>query len=730
MPSIPEYFATQFPDLGSPGREAARAIRENINSAGFALGRGADAVMNEVHQANQQHDALDALDSIQKDYFTARDDLMGRISSAADPSDPKIYNDWRGEWSEKIGQTADKMRTSEGRARYQQQAMESLFGLEKEGYALQQQLIGQKAESALKDNALPYANDSILHPENTSANASNAMAGVDMLAAAFPKAFPKETLDAEKFNQAQQVYEAGAVGSIQRAAANPNLGPADVAALRDQFTRPDSPYKKYMTPARYAAALEDIDRLGSRQSDLMMRQAEQQIPDLIKAAREGNQDALDTLSGFRAIPGKTADDTALWQSKIDRLVTEAKSYRDQTKVVDDMPADQFPAAIAAAKMAVANAKTADERTAAIASQNALISRIKSREQEFHADPAIYAVAHDKATAARFDAFQKSPSPKTFADYADATSNYQATLHPEPGFVPKLLMAPIADDIGKTIAALGNDPKNVGAAFAKLDSWRQIAGGRWMEVAHELQNAKVLNSDQFVASMLLPDPKASVLVHQLLSASVMPSSNLSALGGISSGAATQAATAALQPLRESLGNTWRDGGRVYSAYTSAISHLVQLTAPSGATQEQLQDIATNAANTMLNDSYAFRGRNGSTTLRIPLMDRNGKPTGYDPDVIQAGTERVLSHIDSLDIVAPPSLSGLNAADQKSVYADRLRHDGVWFATGDGKGATLYDGAAAGAAVMERRGGKIVPLTRTWEELGREQPEQPTISVHTY
>ena len=436
-------------------------------------------------------------------------------------------------------------------------------------------------------------------------------------------------------------------------------------------------------------------RLDTARASRMSAQSsiiDSQMPAVLKQVETfgDNGNAAKLIAAYQ---GTNPESTAAWKEEQTEKLAAAKAVFPQQQAMQNMSAPEMDGYIQKLRTA-AGAATPDAARLGNTAYEAAMAYKKQRDDEFYKDPAAYETKNNQTIGMLFQRFQSTQAPEDFQKYAQYTLANQQHLEPD---APGHLVTP---EIRAQWAGYAQQITTGGAPVAQqvMAKGAQQYGAFWPRVSQELMEHKILTGPQFVAASMYGKPNAYGVATDVLIASATPWKDLVTTGAtknVTEMDAVSAAATAFAPFEKTLKNV-ANGPQLIGAYRDALARtlLYRGDADSGT--------ASDVAGKMIADAYQTAG-----TARIPLW------AGVDTGKVSTGLDHATDHIDTTNIVVPPSFSGLGPNDQKENYLKSLSSTAHWYTNSDEKGVTLYD--VANHNVMMRQGGKLVPVTMTWKQL---------------
>lgn len=665
MPKIRQYTAQEevhaSDAAASATASAGTAIREGFNSVASSVGGAIKGFGQQIDQADEMADeqrrtALFELDARHSAEW------QERIRTADPAQVPELAEAARQDLAEKASEIVSTMETQRGRAAAQRQSaiMEGEFLKRSMGDTGSAAGIGavDAHRTALEQGRTASRNDPAAWRSRLAAYDAFLEDG----------SVPTEQRLTLHRAAAQGFSLSAAEGFVGTAIANPETTPAQFDQLRALITDPKNGFTENMDADQYNSVLSQLDNARQTRAHARTSELEAAFPNIIQ--RVGTADGKDIDgAGAAAIAEVRAGGTVEDQNKADRMqrdLNEAKATGEMAAGTLTMPVPEIDAKIEALRQQELTAPPEQLRDIQ-AREKAIVAVATARDKAFYQDQAAYVTQNSPSVAAAAQAFSQQPTPQNFSAYARMSMAEQTRLYP--GVVPKLVTPQLSQQIGTAIANVPEGRNGAVAAGRILSQWSQVAGPAWPQMAHELMDAKVINSDQYVAAVLYAKPQAQAIAEQILIASSMKPEELAQVRGIKVSEAQEAARDALSDLSATLGNA-PNGVQLIKSYQDALAKVLMY-------RGNLAD-AEAVAGKMINDEFTFRG-----TLRIP------NTPGNDSGMIERGTEAIQSGLDRRQIVIPASNSGLGPDDQKQNYLRQLQMTGQWYANEDGSGAILYD-----------------------------------------
>lgn len=696
MPQIRQYVSQET--VRADGTQAAaaaqagQAIQAGYNALGQSVGQGLNkfGAQYEQHEVNQDTLRMAGLAELDA---KASVELSERIRHAKPEEVDQIVETSRAEFADKIAEVGQSLETDQGRAAFENIAGRMRAGYFKQSAAEQVSLAGTAAVQTVTKTLDQYRAKVAADPPSWRESTATYFAFLDQQTAAGQ--LPREKNLEMRRIAGTQIAGSAAARYVSMVEDNPDSKPQDIARVREMLLNKESGFPDALDADQLETLLNRLDAAAKTRANARSQAIQATWPDLLARAKgnggvDVNGDIEKILAEVRANP---SEDPVTQQNRITRMERErdeAVSYGQSAAGTQQAPQPAIDDALQAIDTKIQTAKP-EELNALYARRKAIEGVAQARARVFFADPAAYVTSNSQSVAAAAQKFTKEPSPQNFATYAQLSAAEQTRLYP--GVVPRLVTPELSQQIGKAIADVPEGRNGAVAAGRILNGWSQVAGRYWPQMAQELQAAKVINSDQFVAATLYSKPAAQAIAEQILLASALSPQDLATLRGIQVSDAQKAARDAFGPLAETLANS-PNGAQLVKSYQDALTKVLMY-------RGNIDDASTVAAK-MLNDEFEFRG-----TLRIP---RSG---GNDGGMIERGAETIQDRVGDRNLVIPPSASALGPNDQKRNYVLQLQNTARWYTNEDGSGAVLYD--ESGHVVQETINGRTYDVEFRWKQL---------------
>lgn len=338
-------------------------------------------------------------------------------------------------------------------------------------------------------------------------------------------------------------------------------------------------------------------------------------------------------------------------------------------------------------------------------KEALVSAFNKRQKESEEDLAGYTARVSESVnkskrnveeAFMNDVLVKNPSTiKLAKDYADNAMAEQRRLNPNAA--PSLLDKTMVSSVSAQIKNITYDENGVDQALLTLQNQYKLWGDNAPIAFKDLKNGKAINSSHYVAASLVDSPEKTWLAKDLLRANIIPSKDLTAAADTSESEVRKDVATSLMDFKKTLGSSI-DGDTIYRDYEDSLTQL-GLYYKSQGRDVDMADLA----NEVVLDEFQFVDKS-SANFRVPK--------NIDSSEVYKGATKTLAKIKSMDLVTPPSMNGIEGADAKEIYQDRILSGGRWVNNGN-DGLKLVD--ERGSNVLRKVEGRIVPVALTWDEL---------------
>ena len=498
---------------------------------------------------------------------------------------------------------------------------------------------------------------------------------------------------------AATISDSTAEGIVGRVEGMKVYDPAKVAAASNYINDPANGFSKYMSPSKFAEVNNRLDNAKRSGANTSVAGAELNFPAMYAQTKVTGEVSDDLKAGITQLNTIGTPEALAKAAEAEQNVQDAQAYYKANQAVIKTPAGDRQSSVNASEAAFKTATGGADISAARSANEATTAAWKARDEAFHGGDPVkqsgWALENIPAVKSSYADFQANPNADTFQKYAQTSYGNQKYL--EPGVMPSLLTEDMRLGAQQAVNDIARDDKaGPQTAVKAFNGMANLYGQFWPQIAGDLQKKGVFNGDQAVMADVSSRPGAAGWVEQLARASVMKPDVRENQHGVTWHDAQVAVRAEIGDLASSMGNM-NNGGQLLSDRIDAAAKVYQVNG--------LND-ANTLVQSMFLDQWQFTGNN--KTIRIPSN------AGLNADAIGSGSKNVLNDIGNHDLVVPPSLN-LGAANQKELWADSLKANGVWFTKPDGSGATLYDGAGTANPVMEVINGKTVPVTLDWKGL---------------
>lgn len=696
MPKIPVYTNQATLDA-SPLVYAARGA-EMAGRRIAAATETAFGVASDIAKRIDQHEAdaeISKTANDLSDFELQKSKEYAQAKLNADPNDQNFASNFIDQnLMPDLDKMGENLTTAQGQKYFQEARIKMREGFAKRAIADQ---------SNMEADARVANADQSENKLMTAAGLDPSLTGhyMDMADTVIGPTLPAEHRSTVIAKMKESIANSGAEAFVSRVENNPNASIQDaenaIAVLNDS----SQPFVGNMSAEKHQALIDRLSKVKDTQLNIQSALAKDSLPSLIDQIKLGgapDKVVAQAQNIAATYVGRTPQETAVERQRMAREVTAATQQGRTVSAIREMPDDKINDERQKTLAAYTASTDPAERAALKGQLDGIDAGQKARDAEFLKDPSTYAINHNQTVTARAMAFDKNPTPQTWAEYTAASEAYQRQLFP--GRVPQFATPQMKQQIAAALQGVTTDKNGVAKAGQVLSQWSGMTGGKWVQVAHELHNDKILNDEQFVAGMLYANPAARGIADNILEAGSMTGEQRYAMHKVPSVAATGAAIDQFQDLAKSLGNA-PNGAALVTAHVKALSAYLQV----HGTPDDLDGPAADIAKKMVNDEYTFHD-----TLRIP------NAPGIDSGKIVKGTEAVLDDIGNHPLVIPASNSGLGPMDQKTQYIDRLKSGARWYTNEDGSGAILYD-MEGGRAVMETIKGKPRPVELKWKDLDK-------------
>lgn len=667
-----------------------RHIESSYAGAGAALGQGLGVIGRQVEEHQTLVESADVMNKMSDlEVSTARG--IANAKNTMDPHDPDAAGNFIGQYDEQLSKIGDDLGTKGAKEMYNRMSSEYKTRTLSNFISMQSQAAANDATSKMQSSIQNFSNLANEDPTFTGAGATAINLAAQTVPVEHRTQFIKEGM--------ASVYDSAGEGVVGRVEGQKVYDPQSVQNAKDFINDPKNGYVQNMSANKFAELNNRLD--NARRSGNQMTIAGMQLnsPALLKQVQLTGQDPngqIDAMIGTLKAVGTPEGNAAA--AELNQKREDAQGYYGANQVVTKTPAPQLQDRRAELEEMAKTAPTGEKAAIAQAALSHFDEATKVRYSAFHDnDPskrASWELENNPSVTQSYKAFQANPTPETFLTYYQKSYADQKAL--EPGVVPSVLTPDMVDQGHAAVNMIATDPKAGPMQSAQaLTTMSQLYGQAWPQIAGDLRKKGVFSGDQFVAAGLYGKPEAVRWGEQLLRASVLSPEQRANQYGISEAKAQSLVRPEISTLVTSMGNI-NNAGELIDEYTNAAAKIIQTT--------NNQD-ATTMVKTMFLDSYQFTG--AGKTIRTPL--------GINADAIGSGSENVLHDIGNHDLVIPEG--HLGSINQKENWTDAIKTHGTWYTSPDGTGATLYDGPATGNPVMERRNGRVVPVTLGWGELER-------------
>jgi len=688
MPNLPTYDSPkaqqglQVSDLGVSAWEQAAGTFSRV---GRQLGEAASHVIDTYQQSQQAEDAVDFTnkstdwniksDQDWADYQKKGGKAEDYLRDVYEPGQQKLL---------------DGLRTDKGRQAAEMALAEQRSTFAKKIFGDEAKAASDNGKIALENSGTVYGTHAFDDPSSAPAN----FAAWTHSAAFLAGAHGVSAADLAEITQkgGEFIYGQSAAGLLHNFMVDPNPTQEKADAIKKILGQDD--YRQYLGK-NYGEYIDKLDKAVGANDDVQGEIAAQALPSIYKAIESGDVKRADQAEVL--IAGDThGDHPEVRQAEQRRQLADALAVGTASQGMVNVSDAAAQNALPALQARMRDPSTTPDQLAPLQRQyDAILKAIKSRDEGIKSDGAQYFLNNPQlygTVNAKYQKFLQTKDPKDFAAYATAVASAERTINPANPV--RILPQELFRDVAAQIGAATQDPEGALTVATTLSNLRTLTGPYWNGVAHELQANGVLKGGVFAAAQLMGDPKSWSLGQEIIRASVLKDEDLTLSSGKPRAAADMIAAKALKDLSATFAET-TNGHELVDSYVHAISDVMRARGTVDATT------AANLAQTMVLDRFNIR-----SNLRIPknLDDRD----------VADGAENVMAHIDTHNIIPPPSFSGLKGEAQRTAYVQDVRDYGHWVTNAQGDGAQLRD--QFGSPVYERnQKGASVPVEVPYTDL---------------
>jgi len=688
MPTLPTFDSPkasqglQVSDIGVGAYEEEARV---FGRVGHELGDVAANIGNTIEQSQRAEDAVDFTNKSTDFNIKSEQDWL-KAQKEGTSAEDFLANTYE------PGANAllEGMRTDKGR-----QAAEMALAEQRRAFATK--IYGDEAKAAsdngkisLENSGNAYGTQAFDNPSgvqgyfNAWSHSAAFLAGATKLSAA----------DLSEITQkgGEYMYGQAAAGLLHNFMVDPAPTQAKADAIKAILGSDD--YRKYLG-AHYGEYIDKLDKAVGANDDVQGEIAAQALPSIYKAIESGDVKRADQAEALIA-GDRHGDHPEVRQAEQRRQLADALAVGTASQGMVNVSDAAAQNALPALQAKMRDPSTTPDQLAPLQRQyDAILKAIKSRDDGIKSDGAQYFLNNPQlygTVNAKYQKFLQTKDPKDFAAYATAVAAAERTINPANPV--RILPQELFRDVAAQIGAATQDPEGALTVATTLSNLRTLTGPYWNGVAHELQANGVLKGGVFAAAQLMGNPQSWSLGQEIIRASVLKDEDLTLSSGKPRAAADMIAAKALKDLSATFAET-TNGHELVDSYVHAISDVMRARGTVDATT------AANLAQTMVLDRFNIR-----SNLRIPknLDDRD----------VADGAENVMAHIDTHNIIPPPSFSGLKGEAQRTAYVQDVRDYGHWVTNAQGDGAQLRD--QFGSPVYERnQKGASVPVEVPYTDL---------------
>lgn len=490
------------------------------------------------------------------------------------------------------------------------------------------------------------------------------------------------------------LYNKAIDGRVNSLATNSRTTISQVDSLIREMEKGEV-WKNSTSPQQYEQSLNSLRRLkdtiSTRQQQLLITDFEEQMDRLEMTGAPSNKYSPEWIN-------RNVSDPALKERMLKRFdkssAVGAEMIRIRTAPITEMQEDLDPVEMQAK---LENSPTFHKDLAVYQSR---AEAWKRRQSAYTQDPVGFMSTASAPVRAAQEKMLQDPTPENTSFFAETMRVEQEKLYP--GAAPTYLSASHIGLVKDQMAAIAKDPDGAAKATQLLQSMQSQWGEHWPVVVKDLQAAKALRPEHYVAATLFSRPETRGTAELVMEASARNTADL--VKNIPGGDATkrairERAVDALSDFR----NTVQDMAGGLEIYQSFVDTIEKTLLYRGSLEgKDTSGEVDRLAGELINDAYDFRG-----TYRIPR-------SVPDTDKAARAVEMLKTrHINQHELVAPESMTLIRDADTLKRYKRNVEEFSRVVNMNGDMGLEIRD--QHGHVLQYKKDGKNVPMRWTWSEL---------------